>query len=323
VAKLPNPDERDPTLEAADRALEARAASDRPRPYLGASSIGDPCSRKLWYRFRWAAKERFDAATLKRFADGHASEAVQAVRLRLVEGVTLVTIDPESGGQIGFRDLDGHYGGHADGMILGIHEAPKTWHVWEHKSVNEKSLNELRRIRRESGQKAALRRWKPEYWAQAQQYMHYLGASRHYLTASSPGCRDAVSVRTDADPASALELRAKAERIIRADAPPVKLSETPDRMECRWCTFTAVCHGSEMPARNCRTCLHSTPVARGGWHCARWDRPLSAEEQAEGCPAHLLLPGLVPGEPAEAGETWVRYRMADGGEWTDSEASRE
>ena len=40
-----------------------------------------------------------DADTLKRFADGHASEDIMAARLRQTPGVTLITLDPETGRQ--------------------------------------------------------------------------------------------------------------------------------------------------------------------------------------------------------------------------------
>ena len=40
------------------------------REHLGASEIGDPCSRKLWYLFRWVAVKKFDARMLRLFARG-------------------------------------------------------------------------------------------------------------------------------------------------------------------------------------------------------------------------------------------------------------
>jgi hypothetical protein len=53
------------------------------RGYLGMSGIGHDCSRKLWYDFRLCTFPDFDAITLLRFADGHASEALTAERIRL------------------------------------------------------------------------------------------------------------------------------------------------------------------------------------------------------------------------------------------------
>jgi hypothetical protein len=320
MAKIPNPDERDPTLEAADRALEQDAVTEKPRPYLGMSSIGEACSRKLWYRFRWAAYEAFDATTLKRFADGHATETVIIGRLRKVPGVTLVDRDPASGRQIGHSDIDGHFRGHEDGEILGILQAPKTWHVFEAKATAEKKFNELRRIIAAVGQKAALRKWNPVYFAQATLYQFYSALTRHYTVVATPGGRDWLGIRTEADTPFALELVAKAGRIIRAEAPPVRLSETPDHFECRYCSFSDICHGGQPPDRSCRTCLHATPVQRGQWHCSRWDRLLTEDEQRQGCPAHLLIPALVAGEVIDAGEGYVRYQMRDGVEFVDSEA---
>ena len=72
-----------------------------------------------------------------------------------------------------------------------------------------------------------------------------------------------------------------------------------------------------MPERHCRSCLHSTPVTDGAWHCARHTCLLSLDDQRRGCAAHLLIPDLVHGEQFDAGEDWVSYRMPDGAEWRD------
>jgi len=323
MAKIPNPDERDPTLDAADRAIEAESLLEKPRPYLGMSSIGEACSRKLFYRFRWASREKFDAATLKRFIDGHRSEALIIERLKKVPGITIIDRDPATGRQIAYSAVDGHVRGHADGLIDGIFQAPKTRHILEIKATALKKFNELQRIIRDFGQKAALRKWNPVYYGQAMAYAFYEGVTRHYTVVSTPGGRDWLGIRTDADTPYAIELEAKAERIVRANTPPARLSETPDHFECRYCSFSNICHGERPPERNCRTCLRSTPVARGQWHCERWDRLLTEDEQRQGCPVHLFIPGLVAGEVVDAGDTWVRYRMRDGTIFTDSETGQE
>ena len=50
MTKLPEPS--DPTLEAVDAAI-VKNNQQEPRTYLGASGLGDSCSRKLWYGWRW------------------------------------------------------------------------------------------------------------------------------------------------------------------------------------------------------------------------------------------------------------------------------
>ena len=314
MATLPAP--ADPTLEAVDRALEALGRSRPPRPHLGMSQIGSACERALWYDFRWATAPNFDADTLKRFEDGHRTEDLQAERLRLADGIMLLTHDPDTGRQYGFNDHGGHFGGSVDGMVLGLTQAPKTWHIWEHKCVGDKVLAEVEKLKQTYGEKGALKRWRGTYYAQAVLYMHYAGIDRHYMTISSPGGRRTVSLRTEADETEAARLIARAKRIIDAQHPPTRISERPDWWQCRMCSHNAICHGSDLPRINCRTCLHSTPVD-GGWHCARWDVPLSAKEQREGCPAHLYIPSLVPGKQQDAGDDWVSYRMPDGSTWVD------
>jgi hypothetical protein len=293
---------RDPTLEAVDAALEAQQAR-RPRDYLGMSAIGRACERELWYSFRWASSLAFNAATLKRFADGHHGEDLQAARLRLVNGIELHTEDAD-GGQYGFYDLGGHLRGHIDGAILGLIQAPKTWHIWEHKQVDEKKQRALDKAIREHGEKAALAAWDPVYHAQAQLYMHFAELTRHYLTCSTPGGRHTISVRTDYHMTTALELLKRAEYIITADEPPPRISEDPDHFQCRWCDHREICHGGQVAEVSCRTCVHATAELDGDrrWSCARWGKDLSVPEQVEGCDQHLFIPAMVPLMVADANE---------------------
>lgn len=303
-----------PTLAACDAALEA-AQETWQRTYLGMSEIGRPCERALWYNFRWARPVRFDALTLKRFADGHAGEAVIVGRLKATPGLEVHDLDT-SGEQFGFLDHANHFGGHMDGVILGLVQAPKTWHVIEVK-ISEK-WNELDKVRAKVGEKHALREWNPVYYAQGVLYMHYAQLTRHYLVCGSPGARRWTAVRTDADPAHAAWLTAKAERIIFADTPPQRIGG-PDHFNCRMCDHAGVCHEGKPARRSCRTCLHVTPSRGGGWRCEHPDFPheLSLDDQKAGCPAHRFNPGLVPGEQIDAGPHGVTYRMADTTEWTD------
>ena len=72
------PERGDPTLDAIDRILEAKTNSEPKRRYIGASSIGEPSARKLWYRYHTDMREVFDAPTIRRFNDGHRTEDVMA-----------------------------------------------------------------------------------------------------------------------------------------------------------------------------------------------------------------------------------------------------
>lgn len=236
------PERFDPTLAAIDREMERRAAEEPRRSYLGASQVGHECERFLWYSIRPEyPRMPFNAASLYRFEDGHRSEDVMAARLRMVPGVELHTADPQ-GKQYGFSDLDGRFRGHVDGLVRGLLQAPATEHIWEHKAVNDKKFAELSKLKDQLGEKAALAAWDPVYYAQAVVYMHYFDMTRHYLTVSTPGCREVVSCRTDANPAMAEALRDKARRVIESPVPPARLSERREFFKCKWCDYREVCH---------------------------------------------------------------------------------
>ena len=305
------PDITDPTLDAVDRAIEARENDSHHRPYLGMSAIGDPCARKLWYGFRWTTPKQFDAATLKRFADGHLGEDVQADRLRLVEGIELHTHTPE-GKQFGFVDHAGHFRGHMDGAIHGLIQSPKTWHVWEHKQTGDKKQQKLAKLKAEKSEKSALAAWDEIYYAQAVLYMDYSGMSRHYLTCATPGGRTTVSCRTEEDGAAAIRLKAKASNIIASDSPLDKISESPGWYQCKWCDHFELCHGQATAEVNCRTCLHATPEQDGDgrWSCARSGQDLPIDKQRTGCTGHLYVPGILSNiaEQVDADEHGVKYR---------------
>lgn len=320
MAALPPIPTLDPTLDAVRAAAAVRGNAEAARPYLGMSSIGRSCARQQWYQFRWAGREQFDCDTLWRFEDGHRSEDVMAERLRLVSGIQLRTVDPRTGTQFGFSDIGGHFRGHTDGMITGLLQAPKTLHVWEGKAVNEKKFAQLVKLKAEAGEKMALKLWDPIYYAQAILYMAYSETTRHYLTACTPGGREMVGVRTDLDLDEARRLRAKAERIITASEPPPKISEDPAWYECKWCPFHSICHGSELPAVNVRTCAHATPELDGDarWSCAKCGRDVSEADQRKPCTHHLYIPALVTAATgaeqvdASESENWIEYRLPDG-----------
>lgn len=315
----------DPTLLAVRAAVEQRAAEQPRREYLGASEIGHKCERRLWYSWRWVHEQVIDCDSQWRFDDGFRCEDVMADRLRLVPGVTLHTIDPRTSQQFRFADLGGHFSGHADGLITGLKQAPVALHVWEAKATNEKKLGELAKAKIDVGEKAALAKWDAVYYAQAVLYMAYFEAPRHYLTASSPGARAMVSVRTDTNLDEARKLREKAERIINSPEPPPKMNESPAWYECKMCPAYDLCHGNGKPTVSCRTCVHATPEKDGSarWSCAfHKAASIPLDVQRIGCPSHRFIPALVKlGKAVDAHpeENWIDYQTASGKRFRNGE----
>ena len=309
---LPPPSQQ--TLDKIYRAYEEKADRTQ-RTYLGMSTMGNECDRALWYSFHWAhAPENLDGRKLRLFQTGHREEDRMLDDLELA-GVHVERVDPATGKQWALSALGGHFRGHMDGQAEGILEAPKTRHVLEFKTHNEKSFKAL--------VKDGVQKSKPGHYAQMQLYMHYAGISRAFYMAVNKNTDEIHTERIEYDHEAAARLEARARSIIDSAEPPARLHDDPTAKMawvCNYCAAFQQCHGGQFSPRNCRTCLFSTPVD-GGWHCERHGQ-IDTETQRHGCSLHLYIPALVPGEQIDADpETGtVTYRMNDGTEWKDGTA---
>lgn len=237
----------DPLIQQVYNLLEEERAKESPRKYLGASSIGDPCERKLWYRLNQPEKAKPANAKLILSAnDGHRSEEIMADLLRRVPGVKLSARESLNL-PYRFSDMGGKFAGHLDGIIEGIPLAPKVTHVWENKSCNETKFKKLLNIKETVDDDRQLEAWDEKtgnlYYAQAQIYMHYLDIPRHYMTVCLSGTRDFTTIRTPYNKDIAINLIEKADRIITYKAAPLGVSQNPDFYLCKMCEFKDYCHG--------------------------------------------------------------------------------
>jgi len=309
-------DDADPTLTEADQRIEMREAERPKRSYLGVSGIGD-CTRKNYYRFHGVQSAPFNAKTLKNFRDGHRTEDLLIDDLRGVEGLTIVDRDPESGKQIEVSDFDGHFQGHLDFEVLGLKQAPKTWHVGEIKCSSQKKFDEFRKIKNKFGEKQTLFNWNMTYFVQAQLYMAYRGRKRHWTVVGSAGGRDWTSCRTDYDREQAEYYMNRAERIIyEPDIIPQRISEAQDFWLCRFCEFNGPCHQEEKVTRNCRTCIWGQAGKAQSWDCKKHETKRTIAEQMAGCEDQLYRPTLVAGVVTEIGDDYIEYTTSNG-TWTD------
>ena len=318
--KIPPP--RDPTLDAVDQEI-VRQNPPQQRPYVGASVLGRDCSREIHNMFRGVAPTHFNAATLRRFSNGFADEDLMGDRLDLVPSIELIRKRGDK--QIQVTAFGGHFLGHMDGVIKGVHVAPEGWHIWEHKSTAEKGYRALTRAIAKHGEKGALKAWNETYHAQAQLYMGLtldwpVPINRHYMTVSTPGGRDYQSIRTNYDSDAFKTYMQKAESIIFNLTPPDRISGDPEFFQCKWCTFHANCHEGKTAVVSCRTCVHVTPTEDGRWHCRFHDKHLSRTAQENACNKHLFIPEYLPWANVtemdqEANE--IHYRTPNGKDFTN------
>jgi len=270
------------TVAAIYRWHEQRA-NELPRPYLGCSEAGHKCDRYLWLRFRWAAIEHFDGRMYRLFQTGHLMEPRFIKELEGI-GVTVSAHD-ENGKQFAIEAVSGHMWGHLDGALLGLPEAPKTWHVAEYKTHSEKSFKELKA----KGVKVS----KPMHYAQMMLYMALTGMERAAYFAANKNTDEIYMERIHFDADEAKALLERAARIIFAAEPPLRISDRADWYECKFCRFHSICHGTAAPEVNCRTCAHSTPTQGGAWTCEKYGEQIPEDVQRAGCPQHRYIPILL------------------------------
>ncbi|MBZ0266256.1 PD-(D/E)XK nuclease family protein [bacterium] len=294
------PERNSPTVEAIYNKHESGRYPYR--PHLGASLIGRECERELWYTFRWCSMNFHSGRILRLFDTGQREEERFVEELRTI-GIEVHDQDEETGKQYGFSDFGGHFGGSIDGVALGILEAPKTWHLLEFKTYNDKRFALLKQH--------GVKQTSPEHYAQMVVYMDYLGLKRAFYLAVNKNTDELYGELLKPDPEFANLLKQKAERILSADRPLTKISDDPEFWKCRFCSHRLVCHEDQPAEVNCRTCLHSEPV-EGGWHCMKHNQLLTTEEQLRGCNDHLYIPDLLPGEVVDAGDDHVNYQFNDG-----------
>ena len=105
------------------------------RPYIGGSQVGHPCSRYLWYSFRWCYQEKLTNRMYRLFNRGHREEEIFIENLRYA-GINCYGFQAE------ITFAYGHGKGHIDGLGINVREAHKAVHLLEFKTMNDKYFTE-------------------------------------------------------------------------------------------------------------------------------------------------------------------------------------
>lgn len=282
-------------------AIDAHAVAKQEEPHrahLGASVIGDECSRKLWYLFHWTKAEQFEGRMLRLFNRGQEEEKVFVAYLRGI-GCEVWEKTPE-GKQWRIVDVDGHFGGSLDGVARGLPDLPKDEaFLCEFKTHNDKSFGKL--------VTDGLMRTKWKHFVQMQVYMFKMGLKfAVYFAINKNDDRLFVEIIA-ADRKEGLRAIERARMIIYSPEPPPRIGATPAAWQCKFCHLQRFCHfGDVQPERNCRTCHYGQPAtdANGKWVCTYIRHPgdiepeyLDEAAQRAGCDCYTINPKLVGRQP--------------------------
>lgn len=270
------------------RAIDEHTATiynDGFRWHLGASIIGDECSRKLWYTFRWVAEKSADGRMHRLWNRGHLEENRHIEWLRGL-GFTVHDRDtsqpPRADGtfpQIRISNsVKGHFGGSVDGVI----HFPESWQIPGPFTLSCKTNGTG------AGFKAVLEepisKSKPQHFIQESVYGRSLGITHSvYINANKNDDDLAIQiVKLDFDLAKRMEQ--KASEIVFSRTPPPRLSENANFFQCKsLCEFKDVCHYQKPAVRNCRSCVKCVPVDGAEFYCEQWGAVIPRHAVLQAC----------------------------------------
>jgi len=251
------------------------------REHLGASQIGRPCDREIWYGFRWAKSQQFDGRMQRLFDRGKREEGVVIGDL-IAAGMEIESeITNPDGKQTSFSDL-GHFGGSVDAIgFIG-----KNKFLIEIKTANDKSWTHLH--------KNGVAKSKQIHYCQMQVYMGELDLTKGLYVSVNKNtdhihCEWINFCRDDY-----IALRQRAREIIYSTYPPDRLSNNPAHYQCKLCSYYDICHGDQPVDRNCRTCHNSEPQEDGRWWCHKHKRALDKQAQLDGCDDYQCIADAMP-----------------------------
>jgi hypothetical protein len=282
---------------AAINAYYEQSAKQEFRRHLGASVIGRPCTRAIWYAWRWTKVEKFEGRMLRLFERGQMEEDRFIKYLRAIGCEVWPFKDEATKKQWKVTGVDGHFGGSLDGVGRGLPDLPPDMpFLIECKTHNNKSFEKLK----EDG----LQKAKWEHFIQCQTYSSKMKLPACLYMAVNKDTDELLCILVMPDIEQAQRTEDRARLIIYSHEAPPRINKSPGYWVCKFCHFAKICHNkqAENVARNCRTCEHSRPASDGSgeWLCNQPENdaeygdnvPLNEEAQLKGCDRYQLKTGL-------------------------------
>jgi hypothetical protein len=245
---------------------------------LGASSIGDPCIRKVWLSWRGFYIPKFSGRTLRIFKTGHLQETRIIDDLRL-SGLSVWDADAD-GNQFEFTDpLSGHFIAKVDGVVKALPEDPDTPHMMEVKTHSDKSFKDLT--------KHGVLKSKPMHWYQMQSGMLYGGFNRGLYVALNKNDEQFYVETVEPCEETQMRVQKRVANLVRTTIAPSRIADSSDSFACKFCDAKEVCWNEAPAERNCRTCTNCSPGAEGTWVCNMLGETRSFDGQRAGCEHHV------------------------------------
>ena len=281
--------------------------NDRFRGHLGMSGIGDGDERKTWLNHRWCLPSPFKGRMLRLFDLGNhiGGQLVHFISKTKVFDISAVDAN---GDQYRASYLGGHFAGSCDGFVKRVIDSdPDEVVLFEAKSCNDKRFRELVKLGDYQG-------WSQAYQWQLHCYMGCFNLKKAMAVVMNKNNSEIYSEIIDFNPSIWEQAQEKAKRIISSDKPPSGLSSTDWRLKNETPQYRESYLGNRLPpsvnCRNCHSCKPDMESDNAAWHCSRFNKDLTLDEQKQGCRDHLWNHNLVKAEllEEECTEDVMAYR---------------
>jgi hypothetical protein len=221
---------------ALDKAALTEQREER-RTYLGASGIGSECLRKVQYD--WQCDSTHPARTKRIFSRGHMFEEI-TVKAMAGAGFRMERGTPATG----FTAADGLFKGHCDGIIMAGPAIDGLAYpcLWEHKAIGASGWRKL--------EKDGIEKAYPQYFAQVQIYMAYLGLDENpalFTAVNSDNC-EILHIPVPFNAEAAQSWSDRAVTVIRATQAGEllgRITDKPTDWRCRMCSHKSRCWEGE------------------------------------------------------------------------------
>lgn len=226
--------------------------TDTPRKHLGASEIGDDCTRDLWYKFRWVKQEEFSGRMLRLFQRGKLEEIRIAEYLDGIGFQRRPTIEPK-------QIISLHFGGTTDGIgVIEKYFADPI--ILEYKTWNTKGFLNLKN-------NGSIVNILPKHYIQMCVYGRMYDIKYGLYIAINKNDDDIFLELLELNFDLADEYIQRGLDIIASQTPPPRISEQPSFYKCNYCARKEICHFGADYNINCRSCKFATPSQDGTWYC--------------------------------------------------------
>jgi hypothetical protein len=217
-------------LSLINKVLEDK--EDEPRAYIGASSIGNPCERAIWYGLNYPHEKEVSPKQKLTFEIGKKLESM--IKRFIFQSYDLDLYDMHLYTNLneGVCKKYPLFKGNYDGVICV--KSNNKQYILEIKTANDSSFNTFKN--------KGIRLWYPEYYDQVQSYMGMSGIHASILLAINKNTSDLHEEIIIFDEHRYKFLVQKAQRIGESLIEPPKINESPSYFKCKMCFYRKFCH---------------------------------------------------------------------------------